>query len=126
MPAHQGTAMGRLTTHILDTAEGKPAGGVAVELIRLSEDGAATCVVKTVTNADGRTDAPLLSGSDFRTGAYELRFHVGRYFATRGVPVTQPAFLDIIPIRFAIAEADGHYHVPLLVSPWSYSTYRGS
>jgi 5-hydroxyisourate hydrolase len=118
--------MGRLTTHVLDTAAGKPAAGIAVELFRLSDEGSAHGVVRTITNADGRTDAPLLAGETFTTGAYELRFHVGPYFAAGGARTADPPFLDIVPIRFAIAEADGHYHVPLLVSPWSYSTYRGS
>ena len=82
--------------------------------------------LSAATNADGRTDAPLLSGGSFRTGAYELVFHVGAYFRGAGVPVAEPPFLDAVPIRFTLAEPDGHYHVPLLVSPWSYSTYRGS
>jgi 5-hydroxyisourate hydrolase len=117
--------MGRLSTHVLDTANGKPARGVAIELFAL--DGESRRPVGTaVTNADGRTDAPLMVGDAFRTGAYELVFHVGDYFRTKGTHVADPPFLDIVPVRFAIAEPDGHYHVPLLVSPWSYSTYRGS
>lgn len=119
--------MGRLSTHVLDVASGKPARGVAVELRRLVPGGIAEPVVQAVTNADGRTDAPLLAGGDLRAGIYELVFHVGDYFraeGTAGLPDT--AFLDQVPIRFGVADPGGHYHVPLLVSPWSYSTYRGS
>ena len=117
--------MGRLSTHVLDTVRGRPAAGVAIELFAL--DGQARrLVLSAATNADGRTDAPLLSGESFRTGTYELVFHVGAYFRGAGVPVAEPPFLDAVPIRFTLAEPDGHYHVPLLVSPWSYSTYRGS
>ena len=79
-----------------------------------------------VTNGDGRTDAPLLTGDEYKPGVYELRFHVGAYFRARGIDLPEPAFIDVAPIRFGMADADGHYHVPLLVSPWSYSTYRGS
>ncbi len=114
---------GRLTTHVLDTHSGLPAAGVVIELY---EQGAASPLVKTRTNADGRTDAPLLSGGPLRAGHYELRFHVGDYFAGRNLDLSQPAFLDVVPVRFSIAEPEGHYHVPLLVSPWSYATYRGS
>ena len=119
--------MGRLSTHVLDVVAGGPARGVVVELRRLVPDGAEEPVAKAVTNADGRTDVPLLTGADLRAGAYELTFHVGDYFRARGTPgLADPAFLDRVPIRFGIADPDGHYHVPLLVSPWSYSTYRGS
>ena len=117
--------MGRLSTHVLDTANGRPARGVAVELFVLEGD-ARRSVVRTVTNADGRTDAPLMAGEAFRTGTYELIFEAGAYFKSLGTATADPPFLDIVPIRFSIAEPDGHYHVPLLVSPWSYSTYRGS
>jgi 5-hydroxyisourate hydrolase len=117
--------MGRLSTHVLDTVNGKPAKGVALELFRL-EGESRRPVVATATNADGRTDAPLLSGDTFRTGTYELLFHVGDYFRSLGTATADPPFLDIVPIRFTMAEPDGHYHVPLLVSAWSYSTYRGS
>ncbi|PVE23697.1 hydroxyisourate hydrolase [Microvirga sp. KLBC 81] len=117
--------MGRLSTHVLDNVNGKPAKGVAIELFAI-EDGSRRSVVRTVTNADGRTDAPLMIGEAFRTGTYELVFEVGAYFKALGTPTADPPFLDIVPIRFTIAEPDGHYHVPLLVSPWSYSTYRGS
>lgn len=119
--------MGRLSTHVLDIANGRPAQGVAVELHRIGLESAAALVLRTTTNADGRTDAPLLAGDLFQPGTYELVFSVGDYFRTHGpAGVPEPPFLDRVPIRFAIAEADGHYHVPLLVSPWSYSTYRGS
>lgn len=115
---------GRLTTHVLDTASGLPAAGLAVALYRL--DGEARTLIKTVsTNSDGRCDAPLLQGDDFRTGEYELVFSAGDYLRGQGAELPQPAFLDRIPIRFGMAEAK-HYHVPLLVSPYSYSTYRGS
>jgi hydroxyisourate hydrolase len=117
--------MGRLSTHVLDTANGRPAQGIAVELFAL-EGGTRRSVARTVTNADGRTDAPLLTGESFRTGTYELVFQVGAYFRAAGAAMADPPFLDVVPIRFSIAEPDGHYHVPLLVSPWSYSTYRGS
>ena len=112
--------MGRLTTHVLDTSIGRPAAGVRVVLRR---DGEA--LAEVVTNADGRTDKPLLDGATFKPGSYELAFHVGDYFRGRGTPLTDPPFLDVVPLRFAIAE-DSHYHVPLLVSPFGYSTYRGS
>lgn len=116
---------GRLSTHVLDTAAGKPAEGVKVVLKEIGA-GAERTLKEGVTNADGRTDAPLLAGAPLRIGRYQLEFHAGAYFAASGVPAASPAFLDVVPIRFAIAEPEGHYHVPLLVSPWSYSTYRGS
>lgn len=118
--------MPRLSTHVLDTANGRPAAGLALALHRLEPDGTRTLVVATRTNADGRTDAPLMAGADFRTGRYELEFAVADYFRAQGAALAEPPFLDSVPIRFAISEPDGHYHVPLLVSPWSYSTYRGS
>ena len=115
---------GRLTTHVLDTASGLPAAGLSVSLFRIS--GAARTHLKTVvTNADGRCDAPLLQGADFATGTYELVFAAGDYLRASGADLPQPAFLDIVPIRFGMAEAR-HYHVPLLLSPYGYSTYRGS
>ncbi len=114
---------GSLTTHVLDTAVGRPAQGVAVELL---EVGGAQIVflVRSVTNADGRTAAPLLHGEPLRIGTYELRFQVGEYFHRD--TAQQPPFLDVIPIRFGISEPEAHYHIPLLVSPGAYSTYRGS
>jgi 5-hydroxyisourate hydrolase len=117
--------MGRLSTHVLDTVNGKPASGVAIELFRLEGDERRS-VVRTLTNADGRTDAPLMIGDAFRAGTYELVFEIGVYFKGLGTAMADPPFLDVVPIRFSIAEPDGHYHVPLLASPWSYSTYRGS
>ena len=108
---------GRLTTHVLDTARGRPAAGIPIELARL--DGERREVLRSLsTNADGRTDEPLLDGGELSAGTYELTFSVGGHFGE--------GFLDRVPVRFTIADADAHYHVPLLVSPWSYSTYRGS
>jgi 5-hydroxyisourate hydrolase len=110
--------MGKLTTHVLDTANGRPGAGIAVDLSVL--EGQNWKALKTVrTNADGRTDAPLLEGESFRPGAYELAFHVGSYFKGQG-------FLDLVPVRFVITDPNAHYHVPLLCSPWGYTTYRGS
>jgi 5-hydroxyisourate hydrolase len=117
--------MGRLSTHVLDIKRGKPAAGVRADLMRIGADGASTLVKSTQTNADGRTDAPLLIGAEFVIGTYELRFHVADYFRKAGDGDAE-LFLDVVPLRFVIREADGHYHVPLLVSPWAYSTYRGS
>jgi 5-hydroxyisourate hydrolase len=113
-----------LTTHVLDTALGRPGQGVRVELFSLADDRAR--LVDTVTNADGRCDAPLLDGAAFRPGRYELVFHAGAYFRARGQDLADPPFLDDVVIRFGIAAADAHYHVPLLLSPYGYSTYRGS
>ncbi len=118
--------MGRLTTHVLDTANGRPAGGVRIELLALGEDGGRTPLVTLTTNDDGRTDQPLLAGAAFKPGRYELVFHIGAYFAGLGTQQPDPPFLDTVPLRFGIADATAHYHVPLLASPWSYSTYRGS
>ncbi|MBM3608414.1 MAG: hydroxyisourate hydrolase [Alphaproteobacteria bacterium] len=117
--------MGRLSTHVLDNTIGKPAAGVRIELHEI-RDGARTLLASVQTNADGRTDAPLMAGEQFHTGVFELTFHVAQYFARTTSPQAAAPFLDIVPIRFTIAEADGHYHVPLLVTPWSYATYRGS
>jgi len=117
--------MTKLTTHILDTVSGKPESGVAVELFKLTNDTFEFCSNAT-SNADGRTDAPLLAGDDFKAGTYELRFHIGDYFVTAGYPLAEPAFLNTVPIRFSIALNTESYHVPLLASPWAYSTYRGS
>jgi 5-hydroxyisourate hydrolase len=117
--------MGRLTTHVLDTMNGRPAAGMTIEFLEAGADGGWKHRGTVKTNADGRTDGPLMQGDDFRTGRYQLRFHVGDYFAGAGVTLPSPAFLDIVPIHFGMGE-DAHYHVPLLCSPWSYSTYRGS
>ncbi|MDP9365059.1 MAG: hydroxyisourate hydrolase [Chloroflexota bacterium] len=116
---------GRLTTHVLDTARGRPAAGVAVELWRLEGDDKVRLAAAR-TNADGRTDAPLLVGKDLTSGVYELVFAVGDYFKDQEVPMPTPPFLDRVPIRFGVADPEAHYHVPLLASPWAYSTYRGS
>ena len=115
--------MGQLTTHVLDTARGKPGAGVRIELFRFDVE---RVHVKTVrTNEDGRTDEPLLDGDEFVTGTWELEFVVDDYFSESGLAVDEPPFLDRVTLRFTAAR-DAHYHVPLLVSPWSYSTYRGS
>jgi hydroxyisourate hydrolase len=115
---------GRLTTHVLDTARGRPAAGVAIELLRHTPGRAAPeAVTRARTNADGRTDEPLLGPGELRPGRYELVFDVGAYFGAQG---DGEPFLDLVPVRFGVADADASYHVPLLVSPWAYSTYRGS
>lgn len=118
--------MAGLSTHVLDTVRGGPAEGVPVELHSIGQDGSRLCVLRTVTNADGRTDAPLISPAAARIGTFELVFHVGDYFRRSGAKTAEPPFLDVIPIRFSVADPKAHYHVPLLASPWSYSTYRGS
>jgi 5-hydroxyisourate hydrolase len=112
-----------LTTHVLNTAEGIPAVGMALELWRLEPEPA--LVLRAVTNADGRTDAPLMAHAAFRPGRYELRFEVGAYFRARGT-AGDADFLDVVPLRVGLRAGAGHYHVPLLCSPWSYATYRGS
>ncbi|WP_415919294.1 hydroxyisourate hydrolase [Tateyamaria sp. SN6-1] len=115
---------GYLTTHVLDTARGVPAKGLKIELFRI--DGDARTALKTlVTNDDGRTDEQILPADQFATGTYELVFHAGAYLDASGTPPEDPRFLDVIPIRFGMSEAS-HYHVPLLLSPFGYSTYRGS
>ena len=113
---------GALSTHLLDTARGRPAAGVPVELYALSEDGGAELVAGATSNADGRTDAPLIAGRPVPNGGWELRFAVGAYLAEHGAA----GFLDVVPVRFATREPEAHYHIPLLFTPWSYSTYRGS
>lgn len=114
--------MPRLTTHVLDTATGKPAAGLRVVLRRAD---VAEVLVEGLTNADGRLDRPLLEGAAFKPGAYELTFHVGDYFRAQGLAAGEPAFLDAVPVRFGLAEGRD-YHVPLLIQPYGYSTYRGS
>jgi 2-oxo-4-hydroxy-4-carboxy-5-ureidoimidazoline decarboxylase len=121
LPVH-----GRLSTHVLDTHSGRPAAGIAVELIELSDLGASRVVTRTTTNSDGRTDQPLIGGRPVPIGRYELIFTVASYFAERNVAMSDPPFLDRIPLRFSVSEPEGHLHVPLLVTPWSYATYRGS
>ncbi|WP_407572169.1 hydroxyisourate hydrolase [Deinococcus altitudinis] len=116
---------GGLTTHVLDTARGRPASGLNIQLFRL-EDTERTLLKSVTTNADGRTDAPLIARGELRAGVYELVFDVAAYFAASDLPLSQPAFLTRIPVRFGVAGTEAHYHVPLLVSPWAYSTYRGS
>jgi 2-oxo-4-hydroxy-4-carboxy-5-ureidoimidazoline decarboxylase len=116
---------GRLSTHVLDTVSGKAAAGVKVVLKELGSS-AEGLLKEAVTNADGRTDEPLLGGGPLRIGSYEIAFHIGAYFAAREAAASRPPFLDVVPIRFGIAEPEAHYHVPLLASPWAYSTYRGS
>ncbi len=117
--------MAGLTTHVLDTAHGRPASGMALELVRLDENGGRQVLKSVSTNADGRTDAPLLAGEELTPGVYEIVFEVGDYFAGQA-EVSDPPFLDRVPIRFGIADPTARYHVPLLASPWAYSTYRGS
>ena len=117
---------GRLSTHVLDTHGGRPAQGIAIELTELSSLGVPRVITRTQTNADGRTDVPLIGGRPVPIGTYELTFSVGSYFAARGVPLSEPPFLDVIPLRFSVSDPEAHLHVPLLVTPWSYGTYRGS
>ncbi|MDX1604764.1 MAG: hydroxyisourate hydrolase [Candidatus Competibacterales bacterium] len=116
--------MGRLTTHVLDTAAGRPAAGLRIELFRLGDE--RRRLADVVTNADGRCDGPMLEGDAFVAGEYELVFHAGDYLRKQGHELPDPPFLDRVPIRFGIAAPDQHYHVPLLLSPFGYSTYRGS
>jgi 5-hydroxyisourate hydrolase len=117
---------GKLTTHVLDTAHGCPGVGIPISLWAIADSGERQLITQTVTNDDGRTDAPLLSDSSFKVGTYELVFAVGDYFAQLNHASPKLPFLDQIPLRFSVADQASHYHVPLLVSPWSYSTYRGS
>ncbi len=121
LPVH-----GRLSTHVLDTHSGKPAAGIPVDLIELSAHGENRVVARTLTNHDGRTDQPLIGGRPVPIGDYELRFKVADYFASKNVPLSDPPFLNSIPLRFSVSDPEGHLHVPLLVTPWSYATYRGS
>jgi 2-oxo-4-hydroxy-4-carboxy-5-ureidoimidazoline decarboxylase len=121
LPVH-----GRLSTHVLDTHGGLPAAGIAITLTELSELGAPRVITRAVTNSDGRTDRPLIGGRPVPIGQYELLFSVGDHFAARGVAMSEPPFLNRIPLRFSVSDPEGHLHVPLLVTPWSYSTYRGS
>jgi len=118
--------MGNLTTHVLDTSSGCPGEGIKITLSRLASDGSMQTLSSAITNADGRVDGPILTGVDFKPGTYQMEFSAGDYFRARGTSLTDPAFLDVVPIRFGISDADAHYHVPLLISPYGYSTYRGS
>ena len=117
--------MTRLTTHVLDTAHGKPGRSVEIFLYRIA-NGNRTLLVSTSTNQEGRCDTPLLEGEAFKAGIYELDFDIGKYFASMGVALPTPSFLNTVTLRFGVADPSQHYHVPLTVSPWSYSTYRGS
>jgi 5-hydroxyisourate hydrolase len=116
--------MGRLTTHVLDTAAGRPGAGIALTLARL--DGGRQELLRAVTNPDGRCDRPLLEGAALERGRYELVFAAGDYFRAQGLPLAEPLFVDEVVLRFGISDPAQHYHVPLLLSPWSYATYRGS
>lgn len=118
---------GKLTTHVLDTMHGCPAANLTIALWSVQPESGQKTLIKTVmTNTDGRTDAPLLMGEELTAGVYELEFAIGPYFAAKDSTLPQPPFLDRVPVQFGIADPTGHYHVPLLASPWSYSTYRGS
>ncbi len=117
--------MGKLSTHVLDTTQGKPGAGVKIELYAV-DVGGRTLLQRATTNADGRCDAPLLEGPTMQPGRYELVFAAGDYFAAQGLALPEPRFVDRVTIAFGIAHADQNYHVPLVVTPWSYSTYRGS
>ncbi|MDB5745912.1 MAG: uraH [Massilia sp.] len=117
--------MGKLSTHVLDTAHGRPAAGVAIELYAL-DAGSRTLLAQARTNAEGRCDAPLLEGDALQAGRYELVFAAGDYFAAQGVALPDPRFVDRVTIAFGVADPGQNYHVPLVVTPWSYSTYRGS
>jgi 5-hydroxyisourate hydrolase len=117
--------MGRLTTHVLDTAHGKPGRNVEIHLYQIVDNSRISLLAKR-TNGDGRCDAPLLEDEAFKPGVYELDFYAGDYFRTLGVVQTQPPFLDVVTLRFGVNDASQHYHVPLVLTPWSYSTYRGS
>jgi 5-hydroxyisourate hydrolase len=118
---------GKLTTHVLDTAQGCPAAGMTIELWSIDAQSGEKTLLKTVqTNADGRTNEPMLMSEELHVGIYELVFTVDEYFARQPVQTVDPAFLGHVPLRFGIADPSAHYHVPLLVSPWAYSTYRGS
>jgi 5-hydroxyisourate hydrolase len=117
--------MGKLSTHVLDTAHGKPGAGVGVELYAV-DGGQRTLIRQDATNSDGRCNAPLLEGEQLKTGQYELVFAAGDYFAAQGVTLPSPRFIDRVTIAFGVADPSQNYHVPLVVTPWSYSTYRGS
>lgn len=117
--------MGKLTTHVLDTNQGKPGAGVAIALYSLHGE-ERTLIKAVTTNEDGRCGEPLLEGDAMLEGRYELVFAAGDYFAAQGVPMPEPRFIDVVTIAFGIAHEEQNYHVPLVVSPWSYSTYRGS
>jgi len=116
--------MGKITTHVLDTADGIPGAGIKISLYRIGPG--REKLLETTTNQDGRCDQPMLEGDGLKPGAYELEFAVGDYFRVKGKQLPEPPFVDVVLLRFGIANSNQHYHVPLLVSPWGYSTYRGS
>lgn len=118
--------MGKLSTHVLDTAHGCPAAGLSLRLERLAPDGSREPLTSCKTNSDGRTDAPLLAGPALKAGTYEMIFHVGEYFQNRGAAPAELPFLNEVPVRFSISDESASYHIPLLCSPWAYQTYRGS
>lgn len=118
--------MGRLSTHVLDAAHGRPAAGMRIEFLEARPGGGWAHLGDFITNADGRTDRPVMDGDAFHVGRFQLRFHVGDYFRGLGMTPADPPFIDVVPVHFGIADTDGHYHVPLLCSPFAYSTYRGS
>ena len=119
--------MGRLTTHVLDTVRGRPGAGIGVSLYKIDKIGGERNPLReAVTNADGRCDRPLLEGGELQPGTYELVFRVAEYFSRTGAEVPDPPFVGDVVLRFGVADPDQHYHVPLLVTPWSYATYRGS
>ena len=117
--------MGQLTTHVLDTAQGKPGAGIRIRLERLNGE-STTQLATTLTNADGRTDAPMLAGEEFTPGRYQLVFSTADYYDSQGIALAEVPFLEDVVIRFGISDREAHYHVPLLLSPYGYSTYRGS
>ncbi len=124
-PSAMPESMGRLTTHVLDAAHGCPGSDIRIELYRV-EGERLELITTRQTNTDGRCDSPLLDGDDYRSGVYQLQFSAGDYYRGRGVQLPEPAFLDVVVLRFGISAEQDHYHVPLLISPYSYSTYRGS
>lgn len=117
---------GRISTHVLDIVRGRPAAGVAIELFEVVSPTETRLVARTATNAEGRTDAPLIGGVPIPIATYELRFELGEYHRREGVELAEPPFLDVVPVRFGVAEPEAHYHVPLVATPWSFGTYRGS
>jgi 5-hydroxyisourate hydrolase len=118
--------VGQLSASILDTFNGRPAAGVAIDLHRLDGNGGRALLLKTATDASGRTNPPLLDAGTYRTGSYEVEFHLGAYFRAAGAPVAEPPFLDVITVRLQLAEADGDYRLPIIAAPWGYQLYRGS
>ena len=118
--------MGRISTHVLDTVRGKPAAGVALELVEIVSGSEQAVIARTQTNADGRTDAPLIGGRPVPIATYELRFRLGDHYRRLGLDLPEPPFLDVVPLRFGVSDPEGHYHVPLVATPWSFQTYRGS